>query len=128
MAKKKDKPKIYMVDEITGEKFDISDEDTVEINPDQMEAIKNNTADGQPIEIEANMSPELLAFLKKTDEHFIKQINKRIDTLRKIKHKYRLDSDEVETINLCIKNYKYTLDQHKKGLEKLEDNYKKTLS
>ena len=128
MTKKKDKPKIYMVDEITGEKFDISDEEIVEINPDQMEAIKNNTADGQPIEIEANMSLELLAFLKRTDEHFIKQINKRIDTLRKIKHKYRLDSDEVETINLCIKNYKYTLDQHKKGLEKLEDNYKKTLS
>ena len=48
MTKKKDKPKIYMVDEITGEKFDISDEDTIEINPDQMEAIKNNTADGQP--------------------------------------------------------------------------------
>ncbi len=122
---------IHFFNELTGEKIEISEAE-VEINSDDViDYADTLVASSESVTIEFDgkeLTPALYRIMMDAERQMIGKIKERMKTLRRMKQNYIFEEDEIETIDMCIKNYDYNLELHEKHLEKMKDTYKKQFS
>ena len=129
---KKAKHKIQFIDELTGEKYVLDDAEVKKISSDSIENTGDlSVASPESVTIEFDgkeFTPALYRIMMDAERQMIGKIKERIKTLRRMKQNYIFEEDEIETVDMCIKNYDYNLELHEKHLEKMKDTYKKQFS
>ena len=126
MSDDKKKKLVLSNNEIAADEVVLETEEISEEEYEELERITDKKSG--KVEISAEMTPELYSIMRKAEEKMIESIENRIKALKQMKIKYDFTKEEIETLDLCIKNYEWNVDMHKKAMEQMKEDYKSNCS